>query len=141
MLLLIASCTLPQQRFATVTLALPPSSDVAGALARLVLVTNGLLADLDVTFPAKAEAAAEPFSAATAKRDLECLAEAVYYEARSEPQEGQRAVAQVVLNRVRHIAYPGTICGVVYQGSERRTGCQFTFTCDGSLARRRERHA
>lgn len=50
---------------------------------------------------------------------------------------GQRAVAQVVLNRVRHPAYPHSVCGVVFQGSERATGCQFTFTCDGSLARPR----
>ncbi|HKT84523.1 MAG TPA: cell wall hydrolase [Novosphingobium sp.] len=69
-------------------------------------------------------------------RALQCLAAAVYYEAGSEPDAGQRAVAQVVLNRVAHPAYPNTVCGVVYQGSERSTGCQFTFTCDGSLARR-----
>jgi spore germination cell wall hydrolase CwlJ-like protein len=67
-------------------------------------------------------------------RSLDCLAQAVYYEARSESEDGQRAVAQVVLNRLRHPTYPGTVCGVVYQGSERSTGCQFTFTCDGSLA-------
>lgn len=68
-------------------------------------------------------------------RALECLAQAIYYEAAREPEEGQRAVAQVVLNRVRHPAFPSTVCGVVYQGSERPTGCQFSFTCDGSLAR------
>lgn len=68
-------------------------------------------------------------------RALQCLTAAIYYEAASEPDAGQRAVAQVVLNRVAHPAYPKTVCGVVYQGSERRTGCQFTFTCDGSLAR------
>lgn len=66
---------------------------------------------------------------------LRCLTQAVYYEAAVEPVEGQRAVAQVVLNRVRHPAFPNTVCGVVYQGSERVTGCQFSFTCDGSLAR------
>jgi hypothetical protein len=60
---------------------------------------------------------------------------AIYYEAASEPDDGQRAVAQVVLNRVAHPAYPNTVCGVVFQGSERTTGCQFSFTCDGSLAR------
>ena len=60
---------------------------------------------------------------------------AIYYEAASEPDAGQRAVAQVVLNRVAHPTYPDTVCGVVFQGSERRTGCQFSFTCDGSLAR------
>ena len=68
-------------------------------------------------------------------RSLQCLSEAVYYEARSETEDGQRAVAQVVLNRVRHPAYPGSVCGVVYQGPLRAGGgCQFTFTCDGSLA-------
>jgi spore germination cell wall hydrolase CwlJ-like protein len=66
---------------------------------------------------------------------LECLASAVYYEAASESDTGQRAVAQVVLNRTRHPAYPNSVCGVVFQGSERKTGCQFSFTCDGSMAR------
>ena len=69
-------------------------------------------------------------------RALECLTAAIYYEAASEPDQGQRAVAQVVLNRVAHPSYPNTVCGVVYQGSERSTGCQFSFTCDGSLVRR-----
>jgi hypothetical protein len=73
-----------------------------------------------------------------AGRALDCLTAAVYYEARSETLDGQRAVAQVVLNRVRNPAFPGSVCGVVYQGSYRTTGCQFSFTCDGSLARRRE---
>ena len=68
-------------------------------------------------------------------RALQCLTAAIYYEAASEPDAGQRAVAQVVLNRVAHPSYPKTVCGVVYQGSERSTGCQFSFTCDGSLAR------
>lgn len=65
-------------------------------------------------------------------RENRCLAEAVYYEARSEGLSGQAAVAEVVLNRVKSKHYPNTICGVVYQGAERTTGCQFTFTCDGS---------
>ncbi len=68
-------------------------------------------------------------------RALQCLTAAIYYEARSESDAGQRAVAQVVLNRVAHPSYPNTVCGVVYQGSERVTGCQFSFTCDGSLAK------
>jgi spore germination cell wall hydrolase CwlJ-like protein len=68
-------------------------------------------------------------------RSLDCLAQAVYYEARSESEDGQRAVAQVVINRVRHPAWPNSVCGVVYQGPMRAGGgCQFTFTCDGSLA-------
>ena len=65
-----------------------------------------------------------------------CLAEAVYYEARSERVEGQLAVAEVVMNRVRDHRYPNSVCDVVYQGATRTTGCQFTFTCDGSLARK-----
>lgn len=69
-------------------------------------------------------------------RALQCLTSAIYYEAASETLGGQRAVAQVVLNRVAHPSYPGSICGVVYQGSQRSTGCQFSFTCDGSLARK-----
>lgn len=72
-------------------------------------------------------------TARRAGRERQCLAEAIYYEARSEGFAGQAAVAEVVLNRVRHRAYPDTVCDVVYQGSERTTGCQFTFTCDGSL--------
>lgn len=68
-------------------------------------------------------------------RATDCLATAAYYEA-GDDSEGQRAVVQVVLNRVRHPSFPKTICGVVFQGSERVTGCQFSFTCDGSIARR-----
>lgn len=73
------------------------------------------------------------------RSSIDCLTAAVYYEAAQESDQGKRGVAQVVLNRARHPAFPNTICGVVYQGSERRTGCQFTFTCDGSLARRPSR--
>ena len=68
-------------------------------------------------------------------RSHECLAMAIYHEAGHEPVEGGRAVAQVVLNRVRHPSYPKTVCGVVFEGAQRKTGCQFTFACDGSLAR------
>lgn len=67
---------------------------------------------------------------------LDCLTKAVYYEAAVENDTGQRAVAQVVLNRMRNPIFPHTVCGVVFQGSELRTGCQFSFTCDGSLLRR-----
>lgn len=66
--------------------------------------------------------------------DLECLTQAVYYEARNESESGQAAVAEVVLNRSRHRAYPKGICEVVYQRNSRT--CQFTFTCDGSIGRR-----
>ena len=83
--------------------------------------------------------AAAPFvfkgSSAARSQALDCLASAVYYEAANQDTDGERAVAQVVLNRVRHPAFPNSVCGVVYQGSTRPTGCQFTFTCDGSLTR------
>ena len=69
------------------------------------------------------------------ERAIACLATAGLYEAGSRSGD-QSAVMQVVLNRVRHPAFPDTICGVVFQGSERSTGCQFSFTCDGSMRRR-----
>jgi len=67
--------------------------------------------------------------------EINCLAQAIYYEARGESFAGQAAVAEVIMNRVSHRVYPDTICGVVYDGSERSTGCQFSFTCDGSMER------
>ncbi len=87
-----------------------------------------------------ANPAARPFllarsGAADRLRSLDCLTAAIYYEAATESTEGQRAVAQVVLNRVRHPAYPSTVCGVVFEGARRITGCQFSFSCDGSLRR------
>jgi len=80
--------------------------------------------------------AARPFRLGNAlddSRDLECLTQAAYYEARGEGGDGMRAVVQVVLNRVRHPAFPHSVCGVVFQGAGRRVGCQFSFTCDGSM--------
>jgi spore germination cell wall hydrolase CwlJ-like protein len=71
------------------------------------------------------------------RRAVLCLTQAVYYEAGFEPIEGRRAVAQVVLNRMRHPAFPKSVCGVVYQHSSTPI-CQFTFVCDGSLYRKPE---
>src|SRR3546814_2944120 len=68
-------------------------------------------------------------------RARDCMAAAMLYEA-GDDSKGQLAVGQVVINRVRHPAFPKSICEVVFQGSDRATGCQFTFTCDGALARR-----
>ena len=67
---------------------------------------------------------------------VDCMTAAIYYEAGSEGETDQRSIAQVVLNRIRHPAFPKSVCDVVFQGSERPTGCQFTFTCDGALDRR-----
>jgi hypothetical protein len=83
--------------------------------------------------PSEPVAPAEPQIDA---RQHNCLSQAIYYEARGETQQGQIAVAEVIVNRTRSRHYPGSICGVVYQGSHRSTGCQFTFTCDGSLGHR-----
>ena len=68
-------------------------------------------------------------------KEQRCLAEAVYFEARSESLEGQAAVAQVVLNRVKSGLYPSSICGVVYQNRHRHLACQFTFACEGKALR------
>jgi spore germination cell wall hydrolase CwlJ-like protein len=68
-------------------------------------------------------------------KELKCLAEAIYFEARSEPERGQAAVGQVVLNRVLHEAYPNSVCGVVYQNRHRYLACQFTFACEGKALR------
>jgi spore germination cell wall hydrolase CwlJ-like protein len=68
---------------------------------------------------------------ARAPAERRCLAEAIYFEARSEPIRGQLAVAQVVMNRLKNPAYPGSVCDVVYQNQHRRNACQFSFACDG----------
>jgi spore germination cell wall hydrolase CwlJ-like protein len=96
-----------------------------------------LNAEIPVTGGPNPAAAPFVFKGSNAARTqaLQCLASAVYYEAGNQDEDGERAVAQVVLNRVRHPAFPSSVCGVVYQGSTRPTGCQFTFTCDGSLTR------
>jgi hypothetical protein len=77
----------------------------------------------------------KPATAEDRRRALRCLTQGIYYEAALEPTEGQEAVAQVILNRVRDPNYANSICGVVFEGAERTTGCQFSFTCDGALAR------
>jgi spore germination cell wall hydrolase CwlJ-like protein len=115
-------------------------------LVKPLTAQEAIAANGAVPFASNAVEQANSFAAAASLSDplaykaaLDCLTAAVYYEAAGEGEGGQRAVAQVVLNRVRHPAFPARVCDVVYQGSERRTGCQFTFTCDGSLARRPNR--
>ena len=109
-------------------------------LVRQLPADQALAINKSIALDSGPNPAAIPFSlgkvdAATRGRALECLTSAIYYEAGQESADGQRAVAQVVLNRVRHPAFPANVCGVVYEGSTRATGCQFTFTCDGSLNR------
>ena len=145
--LLFSTSCVPQPMGLTAARISQPIADAQPLLRRLDLTVP-----IDDTAPPTAASlafahndfgGAPPFLAAMrsdddARRATDCLTQAVYYEARSEPEDGQRAVAQVVLNRVRDRAFPHSVCGVVYQGSERRTGCQFSFTCDGSMNRRLE---
>jgi len=117
----------------SLTLAGKPSLDLGA---------NGLDAQrMNAAMPA-ANGALRPalpfvFKAATEadrRRAVRCLTQGVYYEAALESTEGQEGVAQVILNRVRDPNYPNSICGVVFEGAERTTGCQFSFTCDGALS-------
>jgi len=92
----------------------------------------------EIAFSTAPNPAARPFTfagdATALGRATDCLAAAMIYEA-GDDAVGEQAVGQVVLNRLRHPAFPKTVCGVVFQGQERSTGCQFTFTCDGAMAR------
>ncbi|WIJ24277.1 cell wall hydrolase [Devosia sp. RR2S18] len=79
--------------------------------------------------------------AASSASEVDCLATAIYYEARGESRDGQMAVAQVILNRVADKRYPDSICGVVYQNKHKRNACQFSFACDGVPETRSETKA
>ncbi len=144
-LLLIARHPLAQplpsleEREAAALAALPGRPDAAEPDAAPLPPQDALARNNAVPFVTDGFAPAHPFrfsgSMEDRQRAEQCLALAAMAEA-GPGDAGQRAVIQVILNRVRHPAFPHTICGVVFQGSERRTGCQFSFTCDGSLARR-----
>ncbi len=121
-----ANGALPDSPSATDLRDVAPEQAIA--LNARIPVTGGPLAAAPAFSLDKADATSRA-------QALECLAIAIYYEAGQESDAGQRGVAQVILNRARHPVYPSSVCGVVYQGSTRTTGCQFTFTCDGSLAR------
>lgn len=130
-----ATSTRPEAAAAPST---PAVQDLTPFAVRHVAPDEALKLNAAVPLASGPNPAAAPFVLRTDKktyaRALQCLSQAIYYEAARESEEGQRAVAQVVLNRARHPAYPASICGVVYQGAERPTGCQFSFTCDGALA-------
>ena len=123
------------------SLALPiPLSGAATSAVDLKGLTLGDVAGFARFAPRGTLTPVSPFRFAGSldarEQAIGCLAAAAWYEAGNDG-EGQRSVIQVVLNRVKHPAFPKTVCGVVLQGSERRTGCQFSFTCDGSLDRRK----
>ena len=100
--------------------------DARAANAQIALITKGFIAARPFIYAGNGDAKL---------RARDCLAAAMIYEA-GDDAKGQQAVGQVIINRARHPAFPKSICGVVFQGSERTTGCQFTFTCDGALNRR-----
>ncbi|WP_343345350.1 cell wall hydrolase [Sphingomicrobium sp. XHP0239] len=123
-----------------------PEADVIDAatgeaVAAVAALGEGAeLINADLPFAAGPNPAARGFTGLKAGSDAFaraqlCLTQAIYYEAGFEPIEGRRAVAQVVLNRVRHPAFPSSVCAVVYEGAKKPV-CQFSFTCDGSLDRR-----
>jgi hypothetical protein len=131
---------------ASVTISLAQAQEAAlvaatsgeQAIAVRAIGEQAKLINASLPFSAAPVQAARPFlgagNALDHRRALLCLTQAVYYEAGFEPIEGRRAVAQVVLNRMRHPAYPKSICGVVYQRDSTPV-CQFSFVCDGSLLR------
>jgi hypothetical protein len=118
--------------------ALPASGEDAGILVSTLDPAAARARNAAVGFADDALEPAPPFlfhgNGIDRSRARECLALAALAEAGAGDAD-QRAVMQVVLNRVRHPAFARTVCGVVFEGSQRPTGCQFTFTCDGSLAR------
>lgn len=77
------------------------------------------------------EEAIDAFPNAKGDTEWRCLTEALYFEARGENLVGQVAVAEVILNRKAHKRFPKSICGVINQGAKRKTGCQFSYKCDG----------
>ncbi len=115
-----------------------PLPTVAPLELKPVTIDDARSINAAIAFSTNPNPAARPFlfagDSVARARAISCLSAAVLYEA-GDDTIGQKAVAQVVLNRARHPAYPKSVCGVVFQGSERRTGCQFTFTCDGALRR------
>jgi hypothetical protein len=118
--------------------AAPPDAGSFGANGNIQVTDNALSGDSRANLNPVAGGIAKPFvmrPGVDHLRALKCLTDAIYYEAANEPDAGQRAVAQVILNRMRHPTYPNSVCGVIYQGSERATGCQFSYSCDGSMAR------
>jgi spore germination cell wall hydrolase CwlJ-like protein len=107
--------------------------------ARALTMAQARASNADVPIVLRERVRAAPFrfrgGPAERAQAVDCLATAALYEVGDDPR-GQRAVMQVILNRARAPGFPRTICGVVYQGFQRTTGCQFSFTCDGSVQRR-----
>lgn len=102
---------------------------------------NGLTANGTSTVTAAARPAPSEIALVQILAERRCLAEAMYYEARGEGIEGEKAVAEVVFHRLRSAYYPSTVCGVVFEGANLKHACQFSFTCNGDMARAKDAHA
>lgn len=131
-----------------------PTADIGASLTSLLAGERRAVGRIGGAALARLQGAQEPGGSAgfdeawlarqpraTGDAEWQCLSEALYFEARGEGVAGQVAVAEVILNRRDHEAYPGTVCGVVGQGSGRAKGCQFSFRCDGLSERIHERGA
>ena len=116
----------------------PPFPQVDGS-AKLSLTVAGFMAEAPLSRASLAgRVAALGPSTAQVEEELNCLALNIYHEARNEPDEGQVAVAHVVLNRISDPRFPATVCKVIRQGGERvRHRCQFSWWCDGRSDRPR----
>ena len=139
-----AGTAAPRTAVATGTVELPPGAAGEPGRPRLAQTEydygRARRMNADLAFSKAPILPAEPFTLTGAEGDkaraLTCMTQAIYYEAGFEPTQGQRAVAQVVLNRMRHAIFPHSVCGVVFQGAVTPGGgCQFSFTCDGALTR------
>jgi spore germination cell wall hydrolase CwlJ-like protein len=123
----------------SVTFQVPPVQLPPPNLFRPISPDEAVKENAERPFVSRPDVPARGFvlhtDAADKERAITCLTQAIYYEAGGEGVDGGRAVAQVVLNRMRHPGFPASVCGVIYQGVEKGSGCQFTFVCDGSLLR------
>ncbi len=141
--LALAPVEAPRTAAATGSVELPPGAAGEPGRARMAQTVYdfGQARRMNAAMPFSRAPilAAAPFTATGSAGDRAraetCMTQAIYYEAGFEPTEGQRAVAQVIINRMRHPIFPHSICGVVFQGAELATGCQFSFSCDGALGR------
>ncbi|MFV0475824.1 MAG: cell wall hydrolase [Pikeienuella sp.] len=128
-------------RLATGAIADPDLAGLSGEDARntqLAALTREMNVDEVVS---SSNASLESIGEGVDARALQCLAEAIYFEARGESTQGQYAVGEVILNRVDSARYPNSVCAVVTQGSERRNACQFSYACDGKKEKVANRRA
>ena len=131
----VSNSTTPMVSYAIVTA--PTTGSPPGASVKTASLGRqpGATSSVGKSAPANREIYTDLIPPEKMASEQRCLAEAVYFEARSESEAGRAAVAQVVLNRVKSGLYPNSVCGVVYQNANRYMACQFTFACEGKSLR------